>query len=359
MRGLAILLVLSLHYFVQTKCVPDIFLSDPHLRILSRQGWSGVDLFFVLSGFLIGGILLDEGGRKGFLRAFFLRRALRILPVYLLLIAVVFGVMWFLERRPPHAFVEIPVWSYLLFVQNYYTAFGYKFSLQLGPFWSLAIEEQFYVLGALVRTKMPRWTAAVLLGTCLLGGPVLRVLLEDGRFHGLGWWDFTPARLDGLAFGVGVAWLLRQPAAVTWLAGQRGPHRWLILALSVALPLVSLIDTQRGLATPEGITFLGLNFAAIVAYLILHGPASRLGRALRFGPLRWFGRVSYFVYVFHMFLLSISAQLIGTFVSEASRTSIQAVALALLLLVAAAAVSWRWLESPLLRVGRSIPYGKA
>jgi peptidoglycan/LPS O-acetylase OafA/YrhL len=149
------------HYFVgipggEASAVASFF------RRLFYLGWSGVDLFFVLSGFLIGGILLDNRASPRYFRTFYVRRAFRILPVYVLLLVPFWSARSSVGTSGSVAVAtllegEIPAWSYGLFVQNLFMAAIGDFGAQwTGITWSLAVEEQFYLVLPLTLFLAPR-----------------------------------------------------------------------------------------------------------------------------------------------------------------------------------------------------------
>jgi peptidoglycan/LPS O-acetylase OafA/YrhL len=176
---------------------------------VDRFGWIGVDLFFVLSGYLIGGQLLAPlaRGQRIKLGRFFARRALRIMPAYFLVLAVYFSLpSW---REYPEIY---PLWKFLLSVQNIGLHGGTAFSHA----WSLAVEDQFYLTLPLILILISRWPRAVIIVPCIivLGGIVLRTflawqnLVETGvSFRGFQVWIYYPTwtRLDPLVFGVALA----------------------------------------------------------------------------------------------------------------------------------------------------------
>ena len=147
LRGFAILLVVFFHYFSNNQVSPGTWQSYALLPL--RLFWSGVDLFFVLSGFLIGGILLDTKGDRTYFQKFYLRRSRRILPVYFI---------WFIlfiaglkvtqaigsSTLKPIFNSDLPTFSYSIFLQNFFTALRLSHGAQwMGVTWSLAVEEQF------------------------------------------------------------------------------------------------------------------------------------------------------------------------------------------------------------------------
>src|SRR4030081_196354 len=200
LRALAIIVVVIYHAGIMGFPLPGQ---------VHRFGWIGVDLFFVLSGYLIGGQLLAPVARgQGIkLGRFFARRALRILPAYLVVLAIYFLLpSW---REYPQIF---PVWKFLLSVQNIGLRGGTAFSHA----WSLAVEDQFYLLLPLVLLLVIRSRRAAVIVPCLivLGGFAVRWFLarqnlgETGvSFRGFQTWIYyaTWTRLDPLFFGVALA----------------------------------------------------------------------------------------------------------------------------------------------------------
>jgi hypothetical protein len=183
----------------------------------SLWGWAGVNLFFVLSGFLITSILLEARGKPRYFRNFYARRALRIWPVYVLVLVVCYlNAPWFVGLPVFEAISTAPWWVYILFLQN---LFHLALPPSIGPTWSLAIEEQYYFLWApVVRLLARPWALAVFLGGALIASPLFRM----GHF---GW--ITPTHslthLDGIAMGsllaIGLHTLRLSRRA--WLAGGR------------------------------------------------------------------------------------------------------------------------------------------
>ncbi len=152
-RGAAILFVLAYHYFSNGAGINNP-IGRQFLKLFSI-GWSGVDLFFVLSGFLIVGILLDAKSSNNYFSSFYIRRALRILPLYYLLLTLFLILPIFISNDGIFK-LTFPFWSYLLFIQN---LFMIKFDLGtswLGVTWSLAIEEQFYLLLPILVWKLDK-----------------------------------------------------------------------------------------------------------------------------------------------------------------------------------------------------------
>jgi peptidoglycan/LPS O-acetylase OafA/YrhL len=178
-RGVAISCVVLAH------CFPNSF---------PRGGLVGVDLFFVLSGFLIGGNLMDRKGQPGYFADFYRRRAFRILPLYLLLLVVT-----------PLALSQ-PLWHYLTFTQNFWWAWsGNDLTGWDAPTWSLAVEEQFYAVAPFLVALVPlARLPPVLIGLAALA-PLCRAIASNATAT----YVLMPCRMDALFAGMLVAWIVR------------------------------------------------------------------------------------------------------------------------------------------------------
>lgn len=213
-RGLAITFVLIWHYLnCQFAAKLGSFMA--HLMWGTSLFWSGVDLFFVLSGLLIGGILIDHSDQKGFLPYFFVRRAVRILPVYFLLLGLYFVSRGFLRTESFEWLFEnqLPDLAYLTFTQNVVMGmlgtFGGNF---LGITWSLAIEEQFYLALPLTLVLLGKTRLLALLFPLVFLALALRF-----AFPGFVSVVNMPFRMDPLLLGVGLAACFRNERFVRLL----------------------------------------------------------------------------------------------------------------------------------------------
>ena len=293
-RGVAILLVL-LHQL--SRIGPQDLLA----RIVEHAidfGWVGVQLFFVLSGFLITGILLDSRESPGYLRSFFTRRVLRIFPLYFATLVVVLGILPELGLVP-RAWREdqLPYW---LFLSNWTQPFN---DAKLPHLWSLAVEEQFYLVWPFV---VMRLGPTRLFRVCLWGAAaalVGRCAMEVAGVSPDAIYMFTISRIDALLLGGAAAAWIRMPggppAAVT-------PAR--LWTFAVALAVAGYVASRGyGRTAPwgqtVGYTVLAIVFAAAILALVLD--ASREERPspaamiLSWAPMRALGRYSYAMYIFH------------------------------------------------------------
>lgn len=345
LRALAVLAVISFHYTIGTV----------GQNAITGLGWAGVDLFFVLSAFLITSILLASRERPHYFSTFYARRTLRIFPIYycLLLVYLLAAVAW----GGPQS------WTYwamhALYLSSLVTYFhGWLFPAPvfvyagLAVLWSLSVEELFYLLWA----PVVRWVRPARLWPLLAAGilvpPVVRFAIHTHTFPE---YEFWPARCDSLAWGAALALLLRQQPQ-TQRPLPQGLRR-LGLGAGGAFVLLALATggsrSNLWMAT-FGYSLLAIAFASLIGWTVLRaGSPAPLCRFLRLRPARQLGTVSYTTYLVHYPALALVGAAATAWWgwhlnrSLAGVLSRDLISLALALLVAAA--SWRWLESPLLR----------
>lgn len=309
-RGLAVLLVMLSHF---DRFLPDSTIMDPFKAAIAF-GWCGVDLFFVLSGFLITGILLQTRTAVNYLQSFYFRRFLRIFPIYYLTLIAVFGLVAFLPQLP-----NVPPtqqrWLYFVYVQNWIPLWtGVWPPNVVGHFWSLAVEEQFYLLWpACVLALAPR----NLLRTAIalsLGALVLRVVFV---IHGgvseavmLG----TPTRMDSLLIGAIAALMFGKKYSIS-------PPRNLNLIgwTTLGVAALGVVATgwhkgplaSFGFVTTIGYTLLAVGFGALVLGAALgDGRQNVVQRIFKNRALMRVGRYSYGMYVYHVPVLGLSELLL-------------------------------------------------
>jgi len=263
-RGLAVLMVLVFH-FVGT--VPPTNGVERAIAGVANYGANGVELFFVLSGFLITGILYEAHDKPHYFRNFYMRRVLRIFPLYYGVLALLFFVAPLIPLlRGPELddLVERQAWAWLYAVNIYLAEHdGWSFSY-LNHFWSLAVEEHFYLFWPLVvflLARRPRTLIAVC-AAISMGAMLARLI---GSLAGLSWlatYVLTPFRLDGLALGALLAVTARQPGGLKWLA------RGLPLVASVSAGLLALTFVWTRLISRQELELVLPGRAALILVLL-------------------------------------------------------------------------------------------
>jgi len=333
LRGIAVSLVVIYH--CHTK------LGDGLLSRFAEYGWAGVNLFFVLSGFLITGIIIEGREDKHFFRNFYARRALRIWPVYVLLLLLNYVLVpCLLELNPQHAWritSTAPWLYYALFVQN---LFAIALPGPIGPTWSLAIEEQFYLVWAPIARRISLRHLAIILIAAFVASPAIR-----GWNTGLLTPTHTLIHLDGLAIGSLIAVLLRMDVF------SRSMWRKLGLA-GVALGIFGVaLMLYRGTAFAD--TFLALGFGGMLIAAVVSKPGSGLyARALCAWPLKSIGTVSYGLYMMHILVFVVIGSFEFRMLRYGAWGNCAVVAVRIVLSLALAALLWFGFEKPILRLKR-------
>jgi peptidoglycan/LPS O-acetylase OafA/YrhL len=298
-RGLAILMVMAVHF------VGDATPHSMGQRLLVKAagfGLLGVDLFFVLSGLLITGLLLDAKPRPNFFRNFYARRTLRIFPLYYFVLAVLFIVLPRLVTLPAHLEAarahQLWLWTY---TSNFYIAAQSSWSSlnYVSHFWSLAIEEHFYLLWPMVVFYSSREVLERICVAVIALGLALRIALALTGTSELSISVLTPCRIDTLCVGALVAVVARRPGGAQVLVERCGRTAMLLGAAIVVLSAWCAV-TKLGLSVLHQVrgTLYALLFAA-VSLLGVRPHPGLAGALLRSSPLRFFGKYSYGLYVYH------------------------------------------------------------
>ena len=329
-RGIAILLVI-LHN--QSRRFLPLGFED-----LFASGWMGVDLFFVLSGLLITGILLDTRGSAGFLKNFYARRCLRIWPLYFSLLVFMFVVVPWLRPAEGREIFDrsSPWWAYPLFLQNFLVRDPSGAAGPLGVTWSLAIEEQFYLVWPLLvrYASLAQLSRIALSVICL--SPVLRLFSSS---YGVDLYSNLFCRLDGLMAGAFIAVLMRSSS---FIPSKFVTPAW--IALIISTPLAILTDTVE-------MRWLVFSFSAVAStsliFVALYSDHQWLRRVMTNRFLIYTGTISYGLYLLHKIPFD---------AAEAALNLDRYRFIAWPVLLAAgygiAAMSWYCLERPFLKLKR-------
>ena len=327
---------------------------------LTELGWTGVDLFFALSGFLITGILLDDRGKPHAYRDFLARRLWRIFPPYYALLLLVFvalrGLLW--GSATYRAFHAEQLW-YWLYLQNWRIAFvGWPQFLNMGHLWSLAVEEQFYLVWPTVVLLLARRTLWRVACSLVVIAPLLRVALWTlWRADAVSiLYVSTLTRMDALAAGALVALIVRQPGALARLRRHASLAVWASLGV-----LSGLLLWRRAFLWKDppiaviALTPLCVLMALAVARVATASPDGPVVRALSLAPLRWLGKVSYTAYLIHQPILQVVRRVEGRVTAFGRFTPWLGMLLGAALTLAGAAASWHLIEKRLLRLAPRRP----
>ncbi len=348
-RGLAIFGVLMSHF---VPPLADAFRTSWARDLVSYAGpgaW-GVDLFFVLSGFLITGILIDTRDSPDYWRSFFGRRALRIFPLYYL-----FLVSLYVTNRPAGE-----GWKWWLHLSNWRTDLGISSNIFTWHFWSLAIEEQFYFVWPFVVGWLP---------VRRIGPVCLLIAIGSVVARGVAAWSgagietlhrMTPLALDGLAIGSYLAWVVRtQPIRMNQLVRFSLPT-FIVSAIviygfgKVSIPFAAVMLIGRAVVSIGG---------CALVLMAVAGPEA-VGRSLSWRPLRVLGKYCYGLYLLHPIVVVKAITKTHWLAVRLPRTLLPLAWIACLVgglaaSLALAWISWRFIESPCLSLKRFFPYRPA
>lgn len=340
LRGLMTVMVVLSHFFGEV----------PHGLRVMMFAWVAVDMFFVMSGYLIGKLILEKQAHSNFFLVFYVRRFLRIIPAYMLVTVFVWGLVEMLPAWTDTP-VQFPLWSYLTFTQNFLMVREATIGAHwLSPTWTLALEEHFYLIVPALIVFTPARRLPWILGAAGVAAIVLRAVLgaagPQGMFASL---ILLPARADILVFGLLAA------VAVVRGRGRIDWSRWMpALRLAPVLGLAGAFLVKLAYAPAFFILGPALVAAGCAGYLlaIVHGAPEAKRYESR--ALRFLGDNSYCIYLTHMPVLGLAHGLIlgaAPDIATSAQWLVTILALPLALLV-----GWgltEFVEAPLTRLGRA------
>jgi peptidoglycan/LPS O-acetylase OafA/YrhL len=292
-------MVIAWHYF-SSQIRPARHSALAIGAIPFRLCWSGVDLFFVLSGFLIGGILVDSRAADNYFRVFYIRRVCRLGPVYALLLIsfrIIYAVCdahgrfsWLLENPLPAA-------SYLTFTQNVFMGINNTFGPNwLAPTWSLAVEEQFYFILPIMVWALPGNVLRVAMAGAVCAAPLLRAPFSQlvGQVE-------MPMRSDSLLLGSFVALCVRNDSFLKTLRSNRRALHAIFLVLLSGAVLMCARSFWFGVFVQ---TWLSALYSVLILFPFVDAD-SVISRILRARALRFFGTISYSLYLIHQIVVGL------------------------------------------------------
>lgn len=306
LRAIAIILVISFHYINnQLVGVPHPFAK--FLYFSTSFGWAGVDLFFVLSGFLIGSILIKNQEKGDFFKTFYLRRFVRIIPNYFLLIFF-FLIIINLPLLKDDYFLSgnrvIPIWSYFLMVHNLFMASLHNMgNTAMSVTWSIGIEEQFYLLFPLfIYFIKPKFIPAFLVFVVLLAN-LFRLItpILPGENFSIPAYVLLPCRMDAISFGILIAWMNLK---LDFKILNNNHLNSLYFLIFLIVSICGYLMVKFGDIGPIRNSLFALVFSSILV-ISLARPNSYFGQILGSKILVWIGRISYSLYLFHYIILGV------------------------------------------------------
>jgi peptidoglycan/LPS O-acetylase OafA/YrhL len=338
-RGVLTLMVIGSHYFGEVA----------HGIRATMVGWVAVGGFFVLSGFLIGRLILDRKDCANFFKVFYIRRACRILPPYFLTIIIVYILLSLVESPWRDADIELPLWSYLLLIQNFSMVSQSSIGAHwLAPTWTLAVEEHFYLAAPAMLVFTPRRWLVPALVACSVFAIGMRIsVFCFGWLNHLAGLTLIFSLADTLAIGILTAIAVRENR-IDWKAW--GKSISIIPAVCLLLiAVLKLVDQQiYEVARP---TLLALSAACVILCVIGDLP---LGQRMTSKVLQFFGNNGLCLYLIHLPILGVMHGLIlGTRPDLATPAQWVVTILSLPISFVAGWGMTRFIEEPLTSYGRS------
>lgn len=284
-RTVAVLMVIFFHFFYELNLPPLI-------TKIANFGRTGVSLFFVLSGFLITRILLATKESPNYFSSFYVRRFLRIFPLYYFFLALIFIILPLISGKPFAPFnLQVYCWTYL---QNFALAFRWD---QVGPrhLWSLSVEEHFYLFWPLLIYLLSiRKIAGAIVLIIVIAFVVKYIMIV----HDYAVYYFTFARIDELAIGALLA-VLEIKKKLT----DKNANKFLLISVSFAIPTIALMTIFTDIKNPiiqiVKYNLLAFAFWGMVGYVISSRQTSWVKRFLRSKPMVFAGKISYGLYIYH------------------------------------------------------------
>lgn len=343
LRGLAMLMVLVTHG-MQSWRQPY----DKGLNGVIDTGWIALDIFFVLSGFLITGILLDTRTADGYFRTFYARRALRIAPLYYAYCGFLFGLVpLFVTYKS--LFYGKALWYFSFLLSIPLTVYGSRGAAPYGNFfWSVAVEEQFYVLWPFLVAKVSTRSLRRLCLAMIVVAFISRILIIAAGYQ-WGAYVLLPCRMGALACGAWLAIVVRESPQQL-----RRARAWFF---GCAVGVLAIIVKERtGWFLTPGMSTVGSTLVSFMssALLVMALTEGRVSSFLSSPTLLFFAKYSYALYVFDILAVKLAYEIVGASGSVAAR--IARLLLSVLIDIPAALVSWHILEKRFLALQKRFPY---
>jgi peptidoglycan/LPS O-acetylase OafA/YrhL len=288
------------------------------------------------------------------MKVFYYRRLLRIFNLYYLLLLIVIILSPFL---PEVVLITSKPWVYVLYLQNFWLAWGEKIDEWLAPTWSLAVEEHFYILLPLLVIALNKrsllWICGVAIGLAITLRSAMSIF---GIQHGNGIAGFfTLCKMDDLFVGVLAALLLRDEHCVRIIENRKTKLYIFALIFGLMMPVITYLDLNKPtmpFTNTIGFSIYYCFYVSVIIIVVVH-TRGFLASVMRSYVLCWLGVRAYSIYIFHMMALSA-----GVFIARKAgySTSYQSRIIAIALVLAVAAIMWRYIEGPLIKMGHRLAY---
>jgi len=345
-RAIAITLVIIWHYFYQ---LTGDYSEGPmkYIKFITSWTWSGVDLFFILSGFLIGRILINNKGSENYFKTFYLKRIFRIFPAYYLVLFVyIIFILTGISANFPWLFEnQFSVLPYFLFLQNFWMVIYGFGSHWLVVTWTLAVEEQFYLLLPLLIYFVRLKSLPKILITGVILAPVIRALYVEGAYV------LLPTRMDSLLSGVLIAYFYLNGSLIKFFSGKQKYLIAVLVALFIFIFNYKRLDYLR---------FGGVYIQALLVFFYSMSLVFLLTNTNKFlqslfsnSIMSFIAKISYMLYLTHQIFSGLLHQLILNQSPQLNNyNDIAVTLLSLIVTIVFCTVSYKLLESPFINFGK-------
>lgn len=351
LRGIAILLVISFHY-LNNQLVDATGFAGKLIGKVTSFGWVGVDLFFILSGFLIGTILIQNRHSTKYFSTFYIRRIVRIVPNYFLLILVFLSltsIPYFADNYFLTGNNVIPAWSYFLMVHNLFMAHLNNLgNSAMSVTWSIGIEEQFYIIFPfLVYFLKGKWLPWIL-GCAIIFAVVFRMQYNN-------WippYVLLHCRMDAISLGAIIAYFNNKYDLVAWVNRY---FKWVMGIMTLDLFICAYKYYRfQDLGNMRN-TYFGIFFSICLIFALTH-KSTMYAAVLRNKILMWIGSISYSLYLFHYMLLGLIKHFAGNGLGIENGKDVIITSVAF---ISSLIFSWALylkLEKPMVLIGKRFKY---
>jgi peptidoglycan/LPS O-acetylase OafA/YrhL len=353
LRGIAVLMVVAFHYVNNQLINSNTYLGRIFYKLTS-VGWVGVDLFFVLSGFLIGTILMNNRDSKNYFFTFYIRRIVRIIPNYYLLIAL-FAIICSIPFFSSDYFLTgnnvIPIWAYLVMLHNIFIAHLQNFgNTSVSVTWSIGVEEQFYIVFPLMVYFLKEKWLPWLLVLAIIIAPIVRMQYNN-------WvpaYVLLPCRMDSIAFGALIAYTNHFHSLSAFVKRYRTV---IVFTFVLDVAICIFLSARYGDLGIFRNTLFAIVFSTMVVFALVY-KNSIYGSILRLKKLVWIGTISYSLYLFHDMIIGLCRHFLGNLGENALETG-RGGLVTIVALILSTGFSWlvyKRLETPFVNFGKKFKY---
>ena len=357
LRGIAIIAVILCHGSILGPNQTESSFAHAVLAVFDF-GWAGVDLFFVLSGFLITEIILSTRKNEGWMKSFFIKRVFRILPIYFLFLILLLALsVTALTERNDFAFLREHQPYFWLMAQNFLTLINMDWPPSLfysGHLWTLAVEWQFYMIWPFIAGRYSHKTIMVICFLVIVIAIISRMILWQQNVHISVIYTITLTRMDSIAIGALVAVLLRSNIERSIL--KKASHTFVFIGIVFILGTFFFYGRASyyiPVMYTIGYTVLALCFAGLVIQAVITTEQTTLRTLLSNRLLTTIGKYSYAMYIVHLPLMSYFGNFEMAFAGSAFYGQLVYLPAMFLVTLLIASASWKIIEAPALSFART------